>query len=107
MALGLLERASLAILSRSKSPEAAIIGLQKFEDRIPDGRKGLDKALELSNRPDWISRFLGGKVIGRFADIDATAVIDTLSALAEDKDHARRSSGAPQSMARRAGRMAA
>ena len=86
MALGLFERATLAIVGRSKSPEAAVLGLQRLENRIPPGGEGLAKALELSNRDDWPARYLAGKVLGRYADVDAAAVVQRLARLAEDKD---------------------
>jgi energy-coupling factor transporter ATP-binding protein EcfA2 len=86
MALGLFERATLAIVRRSKSPEAAVLGLQKLEKRLPSGRQGLMKALELSNRNDWPARYLAGKVLGRYIDVDADAVVRRLVRLAEDKD---------------------
>ena len=86
MALGLFERATLAIVGRSKSPEAAVLGLQRLENRIPPGGEGLAKALELSNRDDWPARYLAGKVLGRYADVDAAAAVQRLARLAEDKD---------------------
>ena len=86
MSLGVFERATLAIVSRSKSPEAAVLGLRKLENRIPSGPDGLTKALELSNRDDWPARYLAGKVLGRYADVDADTVVKQLARLAEDKD---------------------
>ena len=86
MPLGLLERATLTIVGRSKSPEAAMLGLQRLENRIPSGGEGLAKALELSDRDDWPARYLAGKVLGRYADVDAVTVVQRLARLAEDKD---------------------
>ena len=86
MALGLFERATLAIVSRSKSPEAAMLGLKRLEDRIPRGGEGLAKALELSDRDDWPARYLAGKILGRYADVDAVTVVQRLARLAADKD---------------------
>lgn len=86
MALGIIERATLAIVSRSKFPEAAVLGLRKLETRFAPGRAGLTKALELSQRRDWPSRYLAGKVLGRYTEIDAAVVIQELVRLAEDSD---------------------
>ena len=63
-----------------------MLGLQRLENRIPPGGEGLAKALELSDRDDWPARYLSGKVLGRYADVDAVTVVQRLARLAEDKD---------------------